>query len=486
MGLPQTPIESRLIIPGARTTPWRHQEEAVEFVRALYSSGHRGAMICADMGTGKTAMAVYTALLHGFREIVVVGPLRVVQVWKPQIELHSAVPFVVGPLDGAFPSVSAKRAEAERLMKLARARGAPLAIIVNFESAWRSPFAEWALRQRWDLMVIDEIHRAKAPGGKASRFLARLGKVARYRLGMTGTPMVHGPTDVYGQLRAIAPSVFGWSFTAFRQRYAIMGGFQNHQVVGYRNLDELHRKFFSVAFRVTKDVLDLPEELEVTYPCELGAQARRIYLALKKDLIADVGSGAVTAANALVRLLRFAQLTGGFIRTDEGEQIQIDTAKMELLRDVLEDLDPTEPVVVFARFRNDLDVVHRVAADLGRGSFEISGRRDELRDWQSGAAPILAAQIQAGGVGIDLTRSRYAIYYSIGFSLGDFLQSKARLHRPGQRRTTEFIFLAAANTVDEQILRALAARQDLVESVLAQTIGTAGNGPVRSRPQRNG
>jgi len=84
-----------------------------------------------------------------------------------------------------------------------------------------------------------------------------------------------------------------------------------------------------------------------------------------------------------------------------------------------------------------------------------------------------------------MTRSHYAIYYSIGFSLGDFLQSKARLHRPGQRRTTEFIFLAAANTVDEQILRALAARQDLVESVLAQTIGTAGNGPARTRPQRN-
>jgi SNF2 family DNA or RNA helicase len=468
-----------------RTTPWRHQREAVAFVRSLYQRGKRGAMIAAVMGTGKTAMTVYLCVEEGFQIILVLCPLRVVQVWRPQFEMHSDAPFLVVPLDHSFASVRAKRAEAERKMALAKARGVPVVVVINYDSAWRSPFAEWALKQKWDLVVADEIHRCKAPGGKASRFLARLGQAARFRLGLSGTPMPHSPLDVYAYFRFIDPSIFGWSFHKFRQHYAVMGGYQNHQVVGYRNLDELNRKFYSVTFACGKDVLDLPEELEVTYRCELGAEARRIYLALKKDLIADVGAGAVTAANALVRLLRFAQLTGGFLRTDGGEQIQIDTAKMELLRDVLEDLDPTEPVVVFARFRNDLDAVHRVAADLGRGSLEISGRRDELRDWQSGAAPILAAQIQAGGVGIDMTRSRYAIYYSIGFSLGEFLQSKARLHRPGQRRTTECIFLAAADTVDEQILRALASRQDLVESVLAQTIGTAGNGPARNRPQRN-
>jgi SNF2 family DNA or RNA helicase len=340
MGLPRISSAPRLIIPGARTTPWRHQEEAVEFVRTLYANGKRGAMICADMGTGKTAMAIYIALLHGFRKIVVFCPLRVVQVWRPQIELHSDVPFIVASLDDSFPSVSAKRAEAERLMKLAEARGVPVILVINYESSWRIPFAEWILRQRPDFMIADEIHRAKAPGGKASRFLARLGKVARYRLGMTGTPMPHGPEDLYGELRAVAPSVFGWSNTAFRQRYAVMGGFQNHQIVGYRNLDELNRKFYSVAFRVTKDVLDLPAEMHVTYTCDLGPEAWRTYQSLKRDLVARVESGEVTAANALVKLLRLQQITGGFIRTDDGAHVQIDSAKMNLLRDVLEDIDP--------------------------------------------------------------------------------------------------------------------------------------------------
>jgi len=360
-------------------------------------------------------------------------------------------------------------------VKLAKARGVPVVLVINYESAWRSPFAEWILRQRVDFMVADEIHRCKAPGGKASRFLARFGKVARYRLGMTGTPMPHGPEDLYGELRAIAPSVFGWSNAAFRQRYMVMGGFQNHQIVGYRNLEELNRKFYSVAFRVTKDVLDLPPEMHVTYTCELGPEAWGAYQSLKRDLIARLESGEVTAANAMVRLLRFQQITGGYIRTDEGEYVQIDSAKMNLLRDVLEDIDPAEPVVIFCRFHKDLDAINRVADETGRRALELSGRVDDLKRWQAGEAPVLAVQIESGGVGVDLTRARYAIYYSLGFSLGSYEQSLARIHRPGQTRPAEYIHLLAKNTVDEKVMAALAAKADVVTTVLQQLKGDAMN-----------
>jgi hypothetical protein len=45
---------------------------------------------------------------------------------------------------------------------------------------------------------------------------------------------------------------------------------------------------------------------------------------------------------------------------------------------------------------------------------------------------VLGAQLKSGGVGIDLTRARYGIYYSLDFALADYLQSRKRLHRPGQ------------------------------------------------------
>ena len=68
--------------------------------------------------------------------------------------------------------------------------------------------------------------------------------------------------------------------------------------------------------------------------------------------------------------------------------------------------------------------------------------RDDLTD-DSEYPPgvdLLAVQIQAGGVGIDLTGSNLErpmhrlFYLSVGYSLADYLQSIKRAHRPGQRR----------------------------------------------------
>src|SRR5271157_2393979 len=139
-----------------RTTPWRHQREAVTFAQQLYLRGKRGAMIAAVMGTGKSGMTVYLCSEEGFQLILILCPLRVVQVWQPQFEMHSTVPFMVVPLDDSYSNVRAKRDEAERKIKLAKARGVPVVVVINYDSAWRSPFAEWALRKRWDLVVADE------------------------------------------------------------------------------------------------------------------------------------------------------------------------------------------------------------------------------------------------------------------------------------------------------------------------------------------
>lgn len=456
-----------------RTSPWRHQREAVSFIQKLRQSGKRGAMIAAVMGTGKSAMTVYFCAEEGFQLILVLCPLRVVQVWRPQFEMHSTLPFMVAPLDDSFANVRKKRDEAERQIKLAKARGVPVVVVINYDSAWRPPFAAWAIKQKWDLVVADEIHRCKAPGGKASRYLARLAKAARFRLGLSGTPMPHSPLDVYGYFRFIDSTIFGWSFNKFRQHYAVMGGYQNHQVVAYDNLDELNRKFYSVTFACGKDVLDLPPEMHITYTCQLGPEARKVYRSLERNLIAEVQSGEITAANALVKLLRLQQITGGNIRTDDGAEVQIDSAKTKLLRDVLEDIAPEEPVVVFCRFHKDLDAVIRVAAETNRVSLELSGRTDDLKRWQAGEAPVLAVQIESGGVGVDLTRARYSIYFSLGFSLGSYEQSLARIHRPGQTRPVEYIHLLAEGTVDEKVMAALSRRADVVNTVLQQMKGQA-------------
>jgi SNF2 family DNA or RNA helicase len=253
-----------------------------------------------------------------------------------------------------------------------------------------------------------------------------------------------------------------------------MGGWQGKQVVAYQNTEELAERFRSIAYECGADVVSLPETVDTTRAVQLGPKAARLYRDISRDFWAGVESGEVTASNALTRGLRLQQITGGSVGLDlgEGEYAKdrrvehVDTAKQDALGEVLSDLPEGEPVVVFARFTADLDAIHSAAKAAGAESLELSGRRREHEAWQRGAASVLAVQMQAGGVGVDLTRARVCVYYSLSWSLGEYLQSRKRTHRPGQTRNVLYVHLVAEGTIDERVYRALEARQDVIAAVL--------------------
>ena len=464
---PATP--PAVVLPaGLKTKPWRHQIAAFQFTMERLARGAGAALLALEMGVGKTLVALMVLAAVAARRVLICCPLRVVPVWEQQIERHLDLPLIVVSLDDNVGSVASKKKLAEDKLRLAEATGRPLVIIINYDSVWRSPFADWAESQQWDLIIADESHRLKAPGGKASLAFKRLRQHARGRLALTGTPMPHSPLDVYAQFRFLSQTIFGPSFAAFRQKYAVMGGFQRKQVTGFQCLDELEALMRTITYRVSKDVLDLPPQTHVTYHCELSGEAQRIYRDLEDDFVAEVRDGRITVSNAMVKLLRLQQVAGGWVKTDDGQYHRVDSAKEKLLADTLEDIGSGEPVVVFCRFHADLDAVHEAAKSAGFPSLELSGRRDELRRWQDGEAQVLAAQISAGGVGVDLTRARYSIYYSLSFSLGEYDQALSRVHRPGQTRPVEHIHLVARNTVDTKIMRALDRRAEVVEAILAE------------------
>jgi SNF2 family DNA or RNA helicase len=461
--------EEPVVLPeGLLTRPWRHQLAAFVFCLRHFALGLFGLLLAMGMGTGKTLVAFMVMLERRAKRTLILCPLRVVPVWVTQLERHVGIPLVVAALDDSFSSVKKKQELAAEKMQLAEARGVPFVCIINYDSFWREPFNEWAEKLRWDLFIMDEAHRIKAPGGKASLACKRMRLRALVRLAMTGTPMPHGPLDCYGVTRPLDQTVFGPSFAAFRQKHAVLGGYQNKQVIGFQKLDELEKALSRIMFRVGKEVLDLPPETHVTYHCDLVGEAARVYRDLEEDFVAQVRNGVVTAANAMVKLLRLQQVTGGCVPTDDGVGHRIDTSKQKLLADTLEDIGAEEPVVVFCRFHADLDAIHEACQSLGYKSLELSGRRDEIGQWQSGEAQVLAVQISAGGVGVDLTRARYSIYYSLSFSLGEYDQSLSRVHRPGQTRPVEHIHLVARNTVDTKIMRALEKRAEVVQAILAE------------------
>lgn len=455
-------------IPMTTLAPRSYQLQAYHFFKEM-----PGAMIALDMGCGKTKVALDLVINRDCHTILTICPHSVIPVWPDEVEKHTPARVLVVPLDEG--SVRKRITDMRRLMDLARARKERVMIVLNYEIVWRPGMDAELLRIPWDAVILDEVHRIKAPGGTISRFLSRLADRVPIRIGLTGTPLPHSPMDAYAQYRFLDKRVFGTSYADFKARYAIMGGFGGHTVVGYRDRDTFERSLHSIMFRVkSDDVQDLPEVTDTTRLFTLTPATRKVYDAVASEFAVALADGHLSAPHVLTRLIRLQQIAGGYAKLDrdvatgeEGALIQVGYEKQDLLADVLGDIDEQEPVVVICRFHADLDTVHHVAAALGRGSLEISGRRPkQLKEWQRGDAPILALQISSGGVGIDLTRARIAIVYSLSVVLSDYLQVRKRIHRPGQTRNCTYIHLVAKNTVEQKIYRSLAAREEVCESFL--------------------
>lgn len=452
-----------------KTEAWKHQRCGYHFAMSIISKGG-GVMLAMDMGTGKSKVAIdimsnLKSDPHSDRgkSVLIFCPVSVIDAWPKQFSIHAPEEWRCLPLTSKH---STERRACMVAGEFEHWSHKNIAVIVNYEAAWRPALAKELMSRRWNLIVADESHRIKSPSGKASMFMGKLAACADKRIALTGTPLPHSPLDAFGQYRFLDTGIFGSSFTRFRSQYAIMGGFQNYQVVGFRNEPEFNKKFYSIAYRVGAEVLDLPEAMHVTRECELEPAAQKLYKQLESSLVAEIEGGEITVANALTKLLRLQQVAGGYVKDDDGNIREVSAAKKKLLQDILEDLSDDEPVVVFARFKSDLDQIHEASRTLGRTSLELSGRVNELSRWQDGEAPILAVQIQAGGAGIDLTRARYCLYFSKGFSLGDYQQSLKRTHRPGQTRNVVYVHLITSRTVDVRVEKALEDRREIVDFVL--------------------
>jgi len=421
------------MIPIQKTTPWPHQEQAYMFAMQRLS-----CLLALDMGTGKSKVVIDLCQNRQCLRVLILCPKSVVDVWPSEFEKHCKVEYKLIPLGKR--SIPGRVDAIQQLMSEAQARTTKRinVVVLNYEAITYKLMKAELQSHWWDMIVLDESHRIKAPGGAISNTCKALRVWSTYRMCLTGTPMPHSPLDLYAQYRFLDPQVFGSSFVQYRATFAIMGGFKNKQVIGWKNKELLEKKLRETAVRIkAEDVLELPETLEVKRFCALNPKAQKLYDALKKEFVAYWESGRMSTDNALTQLLRLQQLANGMITPDNGgDPLRVDDSKMQLLADCLQDIGSPEPIVVFCRFHSDLDAVKDITTKLGRPFCELSGRRNELKTWQEldntseFGGQILAVQIQAGGVGIDLTKARYCFYYSLGFSLGDYLQSQKRVHRP--------------------------------------------------------
>lgn len=411
--------------------------------------------------------------MGAIEKVLIVAPTSVCAVWPKEFEDAATFKFKVNVLLGdkrqRIRELEALKAFPFKALKVA---------VINYESTWREGIIEALMDWKPDMVIADESQRIKTHDAQQSKAMHRLGDIAKYKLILSGTPVQNNAIDIFSQYRFLDPTVFGMNYYAFRGRYAIMGGFSNRQIVGYKALDELIRKEHSIAYRVTKEeALDLPEQTFITRNIRMDTKDKNLYDQIRKNSFAELESGGqITAPTVLTKLLRLQQFTGGFIQTDDGNKPElVFRGKLNALEDILDDyvIDAGKKLVVFCRFRPEIDLIQKLLEKKKikycsiYGDIKIDDRGAIVKEFQNNPdVKVFLAQIDTAGLGITLTAADTCVYYSVNFNYAAYSQSLARIHRIGQRNRCTYIHLVVEKTIDETVLKALAKKEDLAKTVV--------------------
>ena len=443
-----------------KTQPYAHQAAGIAH---LY--GNFRAAVFAEPGTGKTKMAIdaAAALWRGdeIDALLVVCPLSVRGNWRDQMAVHSPAPYEVQMVDAKF--------DGRRLEP-----GGLRVVIVGCESLSSGGAADRVMSLFTAnpgirvAMVVDEAHMIKNHTATRTKKVKIMGSASRYRWILTGTPIANNIGDLYSQFDFLDHNIIGLpSHATFLDRYAIFGGFEGRQIIGWARTDEVRDAIEPWTFRALKsECLDLPPKVYERREVAMGPEQARIYRELKKNGM----SGTLTTIGTLDLALRLHQIAGGWALCEDGEMRPVSTRipKIQELMTIMDECEG-QTVIVWCAYRHEVAaVVHAMNQRYGESQVvQIHGRVDEASRWdavdaiQTGRAKVLVGTAAAGGVGLTLTKATVTVYFSNTFKYVERVQSEDRNHRIGQASSVTIFDLVTTGTVDEGIERALAAKSDL-------------------------
>ena len=468
-----------------KTKPYAHQ------ITALEKSWNKEAFAYfMEMGTGKSKVLIDNiAMLYDKGKIngaLIIAPKDVYQNWH-DIEIPVHMPDHIEKKMVLWRATITQKQQ--RQLDSLFESGEDLHILIMNVESFSTPkglnFASKFLSCHQALVAIDESTTIKNPDAARTRSIVSLGKAAKYRRILTGSPVTKSPLDLYKQCEFLSEGLLDYSsYYAFKTRYADLrtanfGGRSVQIVVGYKNLGELSEKLEGFSYRVLKeDCLDLPDYVYTKRIIQLSKEQKEIYNQMKQIALAQMDGKLMTTATALVQLMRLHQITCGHFTADDGSITEIKNDRLSALMDILSEVE--NKAVIWAHYRHDIEsIVKEISKEYGPDSFvtyygdtphdERQNNIKLLQDPNSKVKFIIGTP-QTGGYGITLTEANVMIYYSNGYDLEKRTQSEARINRAGQTRKMTYIDIIAEGTVDEKIVKALRKKVDIASKVMGEEL----------------
>jgi SNF2 family DNA or RNA helicase len=518
--------------------PFKHQVKGFHFLHALDNPGLFG-----DVGSGKTFIVSTFAdsLIKNKEKItfLVICPVNLIKhVWLEDIAKFTDL-TAVGLREDKVASVlaedydekgdpedrsqrarlreirrsdpeSKKRAKlraAKRHAKVIQERFDQVAdvYVINPESLRTDPKEKRvrALCQRLRnegkrvYLVIDESSRIKSRASRTFKAMKRIRSLCSNCCIMTGTPSPNGLLDLWAQFsicdggKTLQPNFVDYRFDTCQETilrnvtWKDKAG-QSHNATKWAPKPgaamQVHRILEPRVIRFrTDECIDLPPKRFLVREVEMNKEQTEVYEAMENMLFAELEGESVTSTVAATKMIKLREITGGFVRTDLGndKQLGADSPKMIVLDELLEqsiadklgDVGPPSKALIWAQYQWECKaLVKRYQRQYGAmgmfGGISLGQKDQALRRFKSDhSCRVLVCHPASVGHGLTLTEADYAFYYSLSHNFEEFYQSQGRMARPGQKRTMTYYFLVCPGTIDEELINAIRAKKNLSDLV---------------------
>lgn len=474
-----------------------HQRPVVEL-----AATKRKLLIADDMGLGKTGTSISAVEEWRLRNPNLDGTLRVGPrlvvcpnsakgTWERELKLWLGqdVPYRI--IDGATP---AKRHE--QIADIVSDDGWA---IVNWEQVRvkqeerkrrnGSKFKVWVMKEplfeetNWLAVIGDEVHRAKNRKAQQARGLWRCRADDGVMLGLSGTPLMNSPDELWSILRWLWPDEYhergdahkpgARAYWAFYTEYVdFYEGHFGKVITGVKNPDALRFELRDRVVRRTQgQVLDLPGKGRIRVSITLNPKQRKLYKEAETQLWLNIEQAIEEGDESAVKFAQAAaegkpastllKMPNGAARTVRLRQIietpatlggPDDSAVLDSCVDHVMDSRP-EQWVVFCEFVPTTEILVERLRNQGLKAEAYNGkvdpaRRAELEDeFQKGNIDVLVGTIETMYQSITLTAGSRQFWVSRDWTPDKNEQGEDRQNRIGQTKRVQVFIAQPEDTV---------------------------------------
>ena len=387
--------------------PYKYQ---ADYLKGL----NKNVIMSADVGTGKTAMALWHYAKYGAKR----------------------------PLIILAPAAKVKSGDWDREVRRVFGDNLPNYTVLSYDKFARNP----GLHFDYDMAVIaDECHRVAESQTKRGKAFAKMSLLADQVIMLSATPLPNG-------WRSAAN--YGVVFGLVKNKTQFWSRFVNSHwklgwetILGYRDEHVLKEWWSRIAKPLSRDqAIDLPEALNVPVSIELPKPKWKEYMAIKATRM--LGDEMLDSAPLLYARMR--QWLAPY--------------RIEAPEEILDSTD--EHVVIFYNYNAERDEILKLLSSKfkKRKVYEQSGHSSSLPKHEEWAklpqSTVTLAQYQSASEAVEMTYASITVYFSPTYSYKDYHQSRGRTHRNGQTKKTVFYHFKVNGTIDQTVWKALKNKED--------------------------